>query len=470
MGSALLIAPEVVVLAAAVLVLFADLFAPGRDRVPAWVGAGASLLAAGLALVGGLGEVPGLTGQMAIDGPAQFARVATTVLCAVFLVWLAGAGLKKGSLREFTSLALFATLGGMLAVSARDWVVLLLALETATMPAYVLMGFDRGDDRSLEGAMKYFLLSMVASLLFFYGLSFVIGMSGTTSLAGVRMEAGPVGLIAAVFVCAGLLAKLSAAPFQWWSPDAYAGAPAASVAFVSSVPKIGGIVAFARVVSHLAPQVPDLWIVLVFGAVASMLIGNFAAYPQQDLRRLMAYSGIAHAGYLLVGLAAGARMLGATGIAAESTGLTAAIFYSVAYAVPSMALMFVAAEEGDRLDDLRGLAARRPWVAWVLVLLLVSLVGVPPLAGFAGKLFLFGSALSAGLPWLTVFGVIMSVVSAGYYFRIIRAVFFSEAVATAAPARRSAAAAFALAACAVAALAIGVAASPLLTMVGFSLP
>lgn len=470
MGSVLLIAPEVVVLAAAILVLFADLLFPGHDRAPAWFGAVAAAGAGVLAVFAGLGEAPGFSAQLAIDGPAQFARVATTLLCAVFLVWLAGAGVKRGSLREFTSLALFSTLGGMIAVSARDWIVLLLALETATMPAYVMMGFDRTDDRSLEGAMKYFLLSMVASLLFFYGLSFVIGMSGSTAFDAVRLDPGPVGLVAAVFVCAGLLAKLSAAPFQWWSPDAYAGAPTASVAFVSSVPKVGGIVAFARVVSVLAPQVPDLWIVLTFGAVASMLVGNLAAYPQQDLRRLMAYSGVGHAGYLLVGLAAGARVLTASSVPAASTGLTAAIFYSVAYAIPSMAIMFVAGEEGDRLDDLKGLAARRPAVAWSLVLLLVSLVGVPPLAGFAGKLFVFGSTVSAGLMWLAVFAVVMSVVSAGYYFRIVRAAFFSEAVATASTARRSKAAAFALAACVVATLAVGIAASPLLAMVGFSLP
>jgi len=470
MGSIALIAPELVVLATAVLVLFADVFARGRERAAAWIGVAGLVAAAALALFGGRGTVALFGGQLAVDGMALFARVATTLLAAVFLLWVAGAGLKRGSVREFSSLVLFATLGGMLMVSARDWVVLLLALETATMPAYVLMGFDRKDDRSLEGAMKYFLLSMVASLLFLYGMSFVIGMSGTTLLAKSHLEPGPAGLIAAVFVCAGLLAKLSAAPFQWWSPDAYAGAPAASVAFVSAVPKITGVVAFARVVQYLAPQAEGLWIVLVVGAIASMLVGNLAAYPQQDLRRLMAYSGVAHVGYLLVGLAAGARPIAGATAAGAHAGLTAAVFYSLAYAVPSMAVMLVAAEEGDRLDDFKGLASRRPAAAWLLVLFIVSLVGIPPLAGFAGKFYLFGAAIGSGLTWLALIAVLMSVVSAGFYFRIIHAMFFAEPVKTASAAAPGRPAALALAACALAVLAIGIAASPLLAALGFALP
>ncbi|MDO8964155.1 MAG: NADH-quinone oxidoreductase subunit N [Coriobacteriia bacterium] len=474
MGSFALIAPEVVLLAGAIAVLFVDALYRGRERAGAWIGVAAALAAAGIALAAGRGSIDLFAGQLVVDGPAQVAKVATALLAAVFLLWLAGAGLNRGSIKEFTALVLFATLGAMLMASARDWVVLLLALETATMPAYVLMGFDRTDDRSLEGAMKYFLLSMVSSLLFLYGVSFVVGMSGTTLLTGARLMPGGVGLVAAVFIFAGLLAKLSAAPFQWWSPDAYAGAPAASVAFVSSVPKIGGLIAFAQVVRYLAPQEPRLLYVLVAGAVLSMLIGNLAAYPQQDLRRLMAYSGIAHAGYLLVGLAAAASELSASAGSAtglvSGPGLTAAVFYSIAYAVPSMAVMLVVAREGDRLDDLKGLASRRPAAAWTMVLLLVSLVGVPPLAGFAGKLYLFGSAMSAGLTWLALFAVVMSVVSAGYYFRIVRAMFFAAPVRASAVTRLSRPVAVALFLLAAATVVLGIAGSPLLSALGFTLP
>jgi NADH-quinone oxidoreductase subunit N len=468
MGSYLLIVPELVVLAAAIAVLFADVLFRGNERAAAWLGAFGAAAAGVLAIVVGQGRIALFGDMFAVDALAQFGRASSALLAAVFLVWLAGAGLKRGGLSQFTSLALFATLGGMLMASAQDWVVLLLALETATMPAYVLMGFDRDRERSLEGALKYFLLSMVASLLFLYGLSFVIGTSGSTLFAKTHMASGAAGIVVTLFLIAGLLAKLSAAPFQWWSPDAYAGAPTPSVAFVSSVPKIAAVVAFSRLVQYVAPQVPSLWALLAVASVASLLIGNLAAYPQEDLKRLMGYSGVAHAGYLLVGLAAAARTVTspAQGVA---VGLTAAVFYALAYAVPSMAIMFVVDEHGHTLKGLAGLAKRRPWVAWVTVLLLVSLVGVPPLAGFVGKLYLFGAAVSAQLTWLALVALVMSVVSAGYYFRIVRTMFFDEPAEGLAEKPSSSVAAFALAACAVATVAIGIAASPLLASLGFSL-
>jgi NADH-quinone oxidoreductase subunit N len=456
-GTLALISPEIVLLATALAALFADVLVRGSKRAGAWIGAAGSVLAAAAAVWAGQGTVALFGGQFAVDGAAQVARVATGVLTAAFLVWFAGAGLRRGSVRTFSALVVLSSLGAMLICGARDWVVLLLALEVATMPAYVLMGFDRGDERSLEGALKYFLMSMVSSLLFYYGLSFVIGMSGSTAMSATHLETGAVGAIAAAFLVAGLLAKLSAAPFQWWAPDAYAGAPAASVAFVSAVPKIAGLVALARVVAVLMPQTPALGPILAGAAVLSMVIGNLAAYPQQDLRRLMAYSGVAHAGYLLVGLAAG-----------TPAGLRGALFYAIAYAVPSMGVMLVVAGVGDRLDDMRGLARRHPGAAWMTALMLVSLVGVPPLAGFVGKLFLFTASMHAALVPVTVLAVAMSAVSAGFYFRIIRAMFFDAPVATAAapaPARVSSAV---VVACALAVVAIGIASSPLFAAIVFS--
>jgi NADH-quinone oxidoreductase subunit N len=447
-----LMAPEGVLLLSALVALFADVLFRGRERAAAWIGAAGCALAAAFSVSAGHGALFG--GQFAVDGASQVVRTATLLLAAAFLVWLAGEGLRRGRVREFTALVLFATLGALLMAGARDWIVLMLALETATMPAYVLMGFDRDSDRSLEGALKYFLLSMVASLLFFYGVSFVIGMSGSTAFAATRMQGGAIGVVAAAFICAGLLAKLSAAPFQWWSPDAYAGAPSAAVAFVSSVPKIAGLAAFARVSVLLMPQVPQVGPILVAAAVASMLLGNLSAYPQTDLRRLMAYSGVAHAGYLLIGLSTG-----------TAAGTRAAVFYAIAYAVPSMGVMLVAARHGETIDDLRGLATRRPWVAWVTAALLVSLVGVPPLAGFTGKLFLFTSAMGAGLTWLAVLAVVMSVLSAGFYLRVVKAMFFAASERPDLTGAQSPASAAVVAACALATLAIGVASSPILSAI-----
>lgn len=457
MAGLALMAPEALLLVAALAALFADVLVRGRDRAGAWIGAAGALLATGAAVWAGRGA-PALFGaQFSVDGAGQVARVVTGLLTTAFLVWLASSGLTRGRVREFTALVLFSALGCMLMAGARDWVVLLLALETATMSAYVLMGFDRSDERSLEGALKYFLLSMVASVLFLYGLSFVIGMSGSTLMSATRLQPGIVGAVAAAFIAAGLLAKLSAAPFQWWAPDAYAGAPAASVAFVSAVPKVAGLVAFARVVMVLGPQTGSLPLLLAGAAVLSMVLGNLAAYPQTDLRRLMAYSGVAHAGYLLVGLSAGTAF-----------GAQGALFYAIAYAIPSMGVMLVVAGVGNGLADFRGLATRRPLLAWATVLMLLSLVGVPPLAGFIGKLYLFTAAMRAGLVPLSVFAVVMSAVSAGFYFRIVRAMFFEPVAADAAPVRVAGGASLVIAACALAVLAIGVASAPLLSAIVFA--
>ena len=456
MGAWTIFVPEGLLLAGALVALFSDVVFRGRERAGAWAGAGFAALAAAVSVAAGHGTLTLFAGQFEVDGATQVARTATLVLTAGFLVWLAGTGLKRGRVREFAALVLFASLGALLMAAARDWIMLLLALETATMPAYVLMGFDRGDDRSLEGALKYFLMSMVASLLFMYGASFVIGMSGSNAFASTRLQGGAIGVVAASFVIAGLLAKLSAVPFQWWAPDAYAGAPSAAVAFVSSVPKVAGLAAFARVVTLLMPQVPQVGPLLVGAAVASMLLGNLAAYPQQDLRRLMAYSGVAHAGYLLVGLAAG-----------TAAGAQAAVYYAIAYAVPSMGVMLVAARYGQTLDDLRGLAVRCPWAAWATVLMLVSLVGVPPLAGFTGKLYLFTAAMRSGLVWLAVLSMVMSVVSAGFYLRIVRSMFFGQAEGVEPAVGGSAASAVVVAACALAVVVVGVASSPILAAITF---
>jgi NADH-quinone oxidoreductase subunit N len=228
------------------------------------------------------------------------------------------------------------------------------------------------------------------------------------------------------------------------------------VAFVSAVPKAAGLVAFARVVLVFAPQTPALALLLVGAAVLSMVIGNFAAYPQNDLRRLMAYSGVAHAGYLLVGLAAGGQ-----------AGASAALFYAIAYAVPSLGVMLVVAGVGNTLSEFRGLAARRPFLAWSTVLLLVSLIGIPPLAGFTGKLFLFTAAMGAGLVPLAVLAVVMSAVSAGFYFRIVRAMFFESGAADVGAQRVRGGAAAVVAACCVAVIAIGLAAGPLISSITF---
>jgi NADH-quinone oxidoreductase subunit N len=451
------LAPEGVLLLAAIVALFAD-WIPGLRRTPAGFGAVAALVAAGLAMVPH-GTRTFFGSMLLVDPTASFACVAIGALTAVFLLWLAARGMGHERSREATALVLFAALGGMLMTQANDLVTLYVALELATMPAYVLIGYARGDERGLEGTLKYYLLSLLTSLFMLFGLALLFALSGSTAYGALDLtKAGSAGLLASLFVAVGFLAKMSAAPFHYWAPDAYAGAPAPSVAFVSSVPKIAGLVAMARLLLALSGHVPGLSLALGTAAVLSMLLGNLAAYPQTDLRRLMAYSGVAHVGYLLVALAAG------------SAAISAAVYYAVAYAIPSMAIMLIAAEEGVTLEALTGLAQRRPWKAWVSVVFFLSLVGIPPMAGFFGKLYLFGEALDAALVPLVVFAVVMSVVSLGYYFRVVRAMFAKpggERIGTVGP---SLVATSALVLLVVATLAVGIAAGPLLAPLGFVFP
>jgi len=446
------LAPEYLVLGGALVALFVDLVTPDK-RAAARFGA----LFAAAAAVTALGIGPGgalFGGMLALDNTAVFARTAITGLAALWLLWVSGRGTGAERSAEAVALALFSALGGMLMVSARDLIVLFISLELSTMPAYVLIGYCRSDARGLEGALKYFLLSMLTSLVMLYGLSFAYGLAGSTAYADLALGAGGMlRTLAFVFVLVGLFAKLSAAPFHYWTPDAYAGASAESVAYVSTVPKVAGTVALVSLVGALAPGVPDAPVILVAAAVISMLLGNLAAYPQTDLRRLMAYSGVAHTGYILLATAAG------------TTGGAAAVFYAVAYAVPSMAIMLLGAEEGTALDDLGGLSSRRPALAWAAALWLLSLVGIPPMVGFFGKLYLFTSAVRADLLWPVLVAVSMSVVSAGYYFRVLRAVFFGER-AERPPVERSYAAAFTMLVATLVVLGLGVLASPVLTFLG----
>ena len=455
MGELWRLIPEYLICAGAIIALFVDLAHLDERWAPRAGALFAAAAAISAAAIGPGGELFG--GVIALDETAVFARVAVAALAAVWLLWVSGRGLDPERPAEAVSLALLSVLGGMLVVAARDIAVLFISLELSTMPAYVLMGYRRADARGLEGALKYFLLSMLTSLMLLYGLSFVYGLAGTTAYSGLALgPATALRSVAFVLVLVGLFAKLSAAPFHYWTPDAYAGAPAPSVAFVSTVPKVAGTVAMIEIVSALAPGVPDAQVILVVAAVLSMLVGNLAAYPQTDLRRLMAYSGVAHTGYILAALAAG------------PSGTGPAVFYAVAYAAPSMALVLVAAEEGTALDDLAGLAARRPALAWASAAWLVSLVGIPPFVGFFGKLYAFTVVIGADLVWLAIVAVLMSVVSGGYYLRVVAALFFKERV-DAVPATRSVAAALAFGLALAAVSLLGVASAPVLEFLGVSL-
>lgn len=456
-GYALLI-PELLLITGALWAMFAE-FLPGGDRGSVVVGSVLALAAGAVAVFQPV-DVALFGGLLGFDGPSRYTRVAIALLLAVWLLWTAGRG--NGRLREAVSLACFSAAGAMFMTEAREFITLILAVELSTMPAYVLVGYRKARVDGLEGALKYFLLSMLTTLVMLYGFSFLYGLSGSTYYAEIAIrDAGLLGVIAALLALVGLAAKLSAAPFHYWAPDAYAGAEPWSVAFVSTVPKVAGAIAAVRLISVLAPQVPVFVSAIAAISALSMMLGNLAALTQTDLRRMMAYSGVGHTGYLLLGAAA-----------ASVVGYGAAIFYAVAYAFPTMGIMLVAAEEGSSLDEVAGLASRRPAVAWQSVVWLLSLIGIPPLVGFFGKLYLFSSVLSTAYASLVIIAVLMSVVSAGYYLRIVRSMFFAEKpgstegalVASNTPAL------IAMVVCTVVVIALGIAAGPALSVLGAALP
>jgi len=410
--------PLILLLIAGFWALFANLL-PGKDRGASFVGLKCSVLAAlGYALI-----EPGTTlfgGRYFYSFDARFAAVAICILAALWCLWTLGSG--RGRTREAVAFAMMSTIGATIAVAATDLIVLVLALELATMPAYVLVGYRRYRIKGLEGAMKYFLLSVLTTLIMLYGMSFLVGLSASTTFAGLSgLPDTPLTLIAVGMTLLGLFAKLSAAPFHWWAPDAYEGAESWALAFAAIIPKVAVAVVLVRFTffaSHAVQAVSQLVMIM---AILSMIVGSFAALMQVNIRRLVAYSGVSSAGFILF-----AAAVMAMGGQQAQFAFNAAIIYVIAAALASMGVLLISAHEGGKVADLSGLSERKPFFAWGMALLALSLIGVPPTLGFFAKFNIFLAAISAAQYAMVVMAVIMAVVSAFYYVRLIRASFFGE--------------------------------------------
>lgn len=412
MGDYIVLAPEITLIAAALVVLFSNFL--GGDRAAAIIGVAATVLAS--VLVWSTAGAPSLFGGMLYFGSDTgqlVVRSAITSATALFLLWVAARGWAGEYAREAVSMTLFAAAGGMLLVSANDLVVMFMAMELATMPAYVLVGYVRDDGKGLEGALKYFLLSMLTGLVMAYGLSWLYTITGSTSYSELDVVgSGTMGVFACTLVLVGFLAKVTAAPLHLWAPDAYEGASTPAVAYVSSIAKIGPMVALVKFASLVMSDLAGLSFIVLLAAVASMLVGNLVALGQTDVRRMTAYSGVASSGYMLLGVSAG-----------TVEGYSAAIFFVVVYVVGVLGLLLSVAQEGATFQDIAGLVNRRPYAAWSSVVFLFSIIGFPPMVGFFGKLTTFSASFAAGNTWAVVVAILMSVVSGGYAFNVIRAMF-----------------------------------------------
>jgi NADH-quinone oxidoreductase subunit N len=332
-------------------------------------------------------------------------------------------GLFKG---EFFVLALFATLGMMVMVSASHFLTLYLGLELLSLSLYAMVALQRDSSVATEAAMKYFVLGALASGMLLYGMSMVYGVTGSLGLGSIAqaLQHGSdlqIPLVfGIVFIVAGLAFKLGAVPFHMWVPDVYHGAPTAMTLFIGSAPKIAAFAFVIRILGQgLESQVAEWRDMLVILAVLSMLVGNIAAIAQTNLKRMLAYSTISHMGFMLLGILSGSQ-----------NGYSSAMFYVLVYALMSLGsfgmilLLSRAGFEADKLDDFKGLNRRSPWLAFIMLLLMFSMAGVPPTVGFYAKLAVLQAVVQIHYVWLAVVSVLLSLVGAFYYLRIVKLMYF----------------------------------------------
>jgi len=383
---------------------------------------------AGIAAAGQEGRLLAFGGTFVLDGFARFAKVLILIGSALaILMSLRFIKAERIGRFEFPILIVFAALGMMMMVSANDLITLYVGLELQSLALYVLASFNRDSQRATEAGLKYFVLGALSSGLLLYGASLIYGFTGTTSFDQiakvVTADGASIGLVfGLVFLSAGLAFKVSAVPFHMWTPDVYEGAPTPVTAFFAAAPKIAAMALFVRALLGPFPAIAPEWQqIIVFVSVASMILGAFAAIGQNNIKRLMAYSSIGHVGFMLVGLSAGTE-----------EGVRGVLIYLTIYLAMTVGtfvcILSMRRKEGqvEQISDLAGLSRTRPFMAWVLLLLMFSLAGIPPLGGFFAKVFVFLPAIEAGLVWLAVVGVVTSVVGAYYYLRIVKVMFFDE--------------------------------------------
>jgi NADH-quinone oxidoreductase subunit N len=335
---------------------------------------------------------------------------------------------------EYAILVLLSTLGMMVLISAGDLIMLYLGLELMSLALYVVAASNRDDLKSTEAGLKYFVLGALSSGMLLYGASLIYGFTGTVSFAGIAAAAktGSIGIVfGIVFLLAGLCFKVSAVPFHMWTPDVYEGAPTPVTAFFASAPKVAAMAVFTRVALTAFPGILPQWQqIVVFVSIASMALGSFAAIGQKNIKRLMAYSSIGHMGFALVGLAAGT--------AEGAQGVLVYVSIYVAMTLGTFSVILAMKRNGqhvEKISDFAGLSRTNPLLAFFFAMLLFSLAGVPPLAGFFGKFYVFVAAIKAGLFTLSVIGVLTSVIGAYYYLSIVKVMYFDEPLAQLDPVR-----------------------------------
>lgn len=428
--------PELILSITILVVIVADLLTPKR-YVAAFLSL-AGLLGAFAASIElyGVGERSIFSGMMSIDSLGAFFKIFFTFSTAVAVI-LSLPAFKRGA--EYYALLLAVTLGMSLLSTSSDIIMIFLSLELLSVPCYVLAGYHKRDTKSNEAALKYLLYGAVSVGVLIYGFSLLYGLTGETNVSAIqRALAAKSGFgltfyMSVLLIMAGIGYKWSMAPFHFWTPDVYQGAPTVIVIFFSVGPKVAGLAALARFVVSALPldvgkDIPlsesDIPVLIAGLSALTMTVGNLAALPQTNIKRLLAYSTIAHGGYILMGLAL-----------LNEGGLRAFLFYSVVYLFMKFGAFLVVEAlsyklKSYELSDYRGLGSRSPLMAFAMTIFLVSLVGLPPLGGFVAKFYLFSALITEEFYWLAVVAVLNVVVSLYYYFKIIRAMYLEKGTET----------------------------------------
>lgn len=423
------IMPEIILSVLGMALLLVNVFIPSKSKTYlVWLSL-IGIVGAGLAAVSGWGSnLSSFSDAVVLDNFAIFSKIIFLV-AAGLAVLISDQYIERENCNhgELYPLVLFTTVGMMLMAAATDLMTLFLGLELMSIALYVLAGFNRDNIKSSEAGMKYFILGAFSTGFLLYGMALIYGATGTTRLneiaslvTAVGGASNPVLLIGMFLMLSGFLFKIAAAPFHMWTPDVYEGAPTPMTAFMSAGPKAAGFAALIRLLIFVFPAMQADWSELLWIlAVLTMTIGNFAALRQDSIKRMLAYSSIAHAGYALVGLTA-----------ANSTGTSGILFYMLSYAfmnIGAFAVIVLVGKQGEpngTVMDFAGLSQKKPLLAAAMALFLFSLAGIPPTAGFIGKFYLFSGAVQEGYIWLAIIGVLNSAASVYYYLRVMVYMYF----------------------------------------------
>ncbi|HLF86860.1 MAG TPA: NADH-quinone oxidoreductase subunit N [Nitrospiria bacterium] len=425
------ILPEIILTALACIFFVAEPFIPKEKKE--WMGyfSIGALIFSGLSLCALWGmNITTFSGMITLDNYSIFFKgLFLVVAMLAILISVKYIKIEEINFGEYYGLILFATVGMMLMSSATDLLTIYISLELMSFSFYILTAFMKKDMRSREAGIKYFLTGAFTSGLILYGIAFLYGLTGSTDLGSISayvsqhsLSSSPMLFVAIVLLVAGFGFKIAVVPFHMWAPDVYEGAPTTVTAFLSAGSKIAAFSAMLRIfVTGLGSSYDSWWQLLWLLSILTMTLGNITALVQTNFKRLMAYSSIAHAGYILFGF-----------VAASRTGMAAVLIYSVAYAIMTLGaftmiiLLCRQNSRGDQISDFKGLARTHPAVAGAFVIFALSLVGIPPTAGFIGKLFLFNAAIQGSFYWLAIIGILNSTVSLYYYFKVVMVMYMQE--------------------------------------------